>query len=237
MYPEQEYKFKGKKVTEYPMAQKGEKVAPIYTEDPNDPRLRAYGDSTRATESAELLLNALNEYNKNPTNKNKKAYYKVQDENYAPGSYSYTGAPTYKGGYIKPSVTALTSQNGPDGNPDWYFTYPKPVQPVIYQEPKLNRKPVAVQPISFNTQTSIPQIRIVQNPNIQLPNIPMGKYRTSYWDPEMKDWNERSFMSQQESDQFANEMSQRGYPGSYGNVTQTKKTNKKSTGGWLDKYN
>jgi len=45
MFPGEEYKFKGKKVTEYPMAQKGRKVAPVYVNDPNDPRLKLYTDS------------------------------------------------------------------------------------------------------------------------------------------------------------------------------------------------
>jgi hypothetical protein len=87
-------------------------------------------------------------------------------------------------------------------------------------EPTLNRKPVAVQPITANTQNFTPQLRTIEQPNIELPTVQRGKYRTSYYDPQMKDWNERAFMSQQESDQFADEMSNRGYPGSYGNVTQ-----------------
>jgi len=42
MYPGEEYKFKGKKVTEYPMAQKGINK-PIYTNDPK--KIKAYNDS------------------------------------------------------------------------------------------------------------------------------------------------------------------------------------------------
>lgn len=45
MEPEQDYKFKGKKVTEYPVAQKGLKVPPLNVSDPNDPRLKSYQDS------------------------------------------------------------------------------------------------------------------------------------------------------------------------------------------------
>lgn len=103
-------------------------------------------------------------------------------------------------------------------------------------EPTLKKKVSNVAPISVNNSFT-PGVTSIQHPNIEIPNIPQGEYRTSYWDPEIKDWNERAFMSQQESDQFANEMSQRGYGAPYGNVTQTKKINKKSTGGWLEKYN
>jgi hypothetical protein len=94
-----------------------------------------------------------------------------------------------------------------------------PIYPSKPEEPTLKRKVSKMEPIRSSYTPSL-SLRTIQTPNIQLPNIPMGKYRTSYWDPEMKDWNERSFMSQQESDQFANEMSQRGYAGPYGNVTQ-----------------
>jgi hypothetical protein len=87
-------------------------------------------------------------------------------------------------------------------------------------EPTLKRKPVAVQPITANTQNFTPQLRTIEQPNIELPAVERGQYRTSYYDPQMKDWNERAFMTQKESDQFADEMSKRGYPGSYGNVTQ-----------------
>jgi hypothetical protein len=98
--------------------------------------------------------------------------------------------------------------------------YKKPVQPyILQQEPTLERKVSKMEPIRLSHTPSL-SIRMPNIPNIQIPNIKTGKYRVSYWDPEIKDWNERSFMSQQESDQFANEMSQRGYPGSYGNVTQ-----------------
>jgi hypothetical protein len=103
-------------------------------------------------------------------------------------------------------------------------------------KPTLKKKVSSATPISM-TNSFTPGVTSIQHPEIKLQNLPQGEYRTSYWDPEIKDWNERAFMSQQESDQFANEMSQRGYGAPYGNVTQTRKINKKSTGGWLEKYN
>jgi len=71
----------------------------------------------------------------------------------------------------------------------------------------------------------------------QQPVSKRGEYRVSYYDPQIKDWNENAFQTEKESNTFASEMSGRGYGGSYGNVTQTKKVNKKKTGGWLEKYN
>jgi len=44
MYPGEDYTFDGEYVTEYPMMQKGGNV-PIYTDNPNDPRLKAFKDS------------------------------------------------------------------------------------------------------------------------------------------------------------------------------------------------
>jgi hypothetical protein len=45
MYPGEDYTFDGESVTEYPVAQNGKTLPTIYTDNPNDPRLRAYNDS------------------------------------------------------------------------------------------------------------------------------------------------------------------------------------------------
>ena len=106
-----------------------------------------------------------------------------------------------------------------------YPIYKKPVQPYTLQpEPSLHPNVMNVQPIHSKDKMLQLYHNIIpsQHQDIELPNIQRGQYRTSYYDPQMKDWNEKAFMSQEESDQFANEMSQRGYPGSYGNVTQRK---------------
>ena len=88
------------------------------------------------------------------------------------------------------------------------------------EEPSLKKKVTKMEPIPSKGKSTTPQLRTIEQANVELPAVQRGQYRTSYYDPEIKDWNERAFMSQQESDQFANEMSQRGYPGAYGNVTQ-----------------
>ncbi len=62
MYPEQNYQFKGSKVTEYPMMQRGGTVKPIVVNNPNDPRLKAYNDSLFVFENQ----NRYNDYVKTP---------------------------------------------------------------------------------------------------------------------------------------------------------------------------
>jgi hypothetical protein len=252
MQPGQDYFFPGADyVDEYPMMRNGgwlEKYQskgqvtrpPIYTDDPNDPRLIAFGDTTRANESTQLLLNALKEYNKNPTEKNRKAYYKAQDENYAAVS-GYTASSNRddranskinKVKYIGPSSAPFTPQNAPDGNPDYYFTYPKAVQPYILQkEPRLKGSPQRVSPLPMGGRSDQPSLQFRQMPQIEERPIRMGEYKVSYYDPEIKDWNERSFMTEDESGKFMNEMSQRGFGSGYGNVTQRRVINKKAYGG------
>jgi hypothetical protein len=307
MYPEQEYKFKGKKVTEYPMAQKGEKVAPIYTDDPK--KVQAYNDS----------LDLYNDYNrlKNILDKQySSSDYIKKEENFPrnpDGSICYNcikkEAERKKqvGNFVDNLYGKVQQLANPNINPIGYINYlkdnlffdelqgkiynysnVKPVQPYILQQelqqskdqpylsdkeyskkyppiyvtnpkdprigqyspegneykykeqpksqPTLKKKVSKMEPIRSSYTPSL-SIRTIQTPDIELPGIQMGDYDVSYYSPESKDWANRNFTSQEESDRFAQEMSQRGYPGSYGNVTQTKKTNKKSTGGWLDKYN
>lgn len=45
MYPGEDYEFDGETVTEYPVAQSGITLPTQYTDNPNDPRLKAYNDS------------------------------------------------------------------------------------------------------------------------------------------------------------------------------------------------
>jgi N-acetyl-anhydromuramyl-L-alanine amidase AmpD/LysM repeat protein len=114
---------------------------------------------------------------------------------------------------------------------EWENKYGKP-KPKPKPELTLKKKVLDVQPINIG-HSFYPGVTSIQHPDITIPNVPQGKYRTSYWDPEIKDWNEIAFMSQEASDKFAQEMSQRGYPGAYGNITQRVQY---ANGGWLDKY-
>lgn len=114
MHPGEEYKFKGKKVTEYPMAQNGKNVRqPIITNNPNDPRLRAYNDSLSKYNITQDLLN-----NKIITKQNFDKAIKIQ------GNLAFP----------------VTSYYNPNNKNEWWGNYStqikKPVQPVVYQKPK-----------------------------------------------------------------------------------------------------
>jgi hypothetical protein len=98
-------------------------------------------------------------------------------------------------------------------------------------EPTLKGKPQRVSPLPMGAQTDEPSVQFKQMPQIGERPIQMGEYKVSYYDPEIKDWNERSFMTEDESGKFMNEMSQRGFGSGYGNVTQRKVINKKAYGG------
>jgi hypothetical protein len=106
MYPEQNYQFKGNKVTEYPMMQRGGKVKPIVVNDPNDPRLQAYNDS-------------LSLYNKG------KSYL---NQPYSNNLYDYTQN-LLKFGYSKKIAPGESKK----GISDLMIPqYKKPVQPYVY---------------------------------------------------------------------------------------------------------
>jgi hypothetical protein len=106
MYPEQDYQFRGNKVTEYPMMQRGGKVKPIVVNDPNDPRLQAYNDS-------------LSLYNKG------KSYL---NQPYSNNLYDYTQN-LLKFGYSKKIAPGESKK----GISDLMIPqYKKPVQPYVY---------------------------------------------------------------------------------------------------------
>ena len=63
MYPEQEYKFKGKKVTEYPMAQKGRKIANDKSTKKFWKKLEDYYTSDKATDVDKAKYKTFKEYN------------------------------------------------------------------------------------------------------------------------------------------------------------------------------
>ena len=219
---------------------------PIYTNDPNDPRLRAYGDTTRANQSTQLLLNAIKQYNKNPTEKNKKAYYKAQDENYAPVS-GFTASSNrndipnskmHKVKYIGPSSAPFTSQNAPDGNPDYYFIYPKAVQPVIYREPTLKPKPfVPATKIPMGQPSTGMQIQQREMPNLNISPVQLGKYKVDYFDPSEEDgvqggWHTKSFMTSTDADEY---MKQRNTDNKAYGPSMTQRVQYKNGGGLLSR--
>lgn len=241
MYPEQEYTFKGKNVTEIPMAQKGKTLPPMYTDDPR--KVQAYEDSLNLYQEGIIHEDFLRDHGFLYHTTHEFPFSKVT-------SYGYATKPKDK---IKIQPISAVSQETNPSHPDYYraewLKYKKPIQPYILQqksksnktiplkpftgiieqpEPKLKKKVSNINKISV-TDSFTPGVTSIQHPDIEIPNIPTGKYKVSYWDPEIKDWNERGFTTKEESDKFFNEA-----PTYY----QTKQyVEKKSTGGWLEKYN
>jgi len=240
MYPGEEYKFKGKKVTEFPMAQNGKRT-PIYTDDPR--KVQNYNDSLTLSKTKSFLpVNPQYSFNKSEIDdiiKNNRIYgsdiyddpknreaakrlSKTHDEYNSVAPIWNRGVNIdYRGRHIDSYVQ----------------TFKKPVQPYKLEKPSLKRKPVDVEPIKSKSSGTPGLKPMLHNAVEQQPVSKRGEYRVSYYDPQIKDWNENAFQTEKESNTFASEMSGRGYGGSYGNVTQTKKVNKKKTGGWLEKYN
>jgi hypothetical protein len=171
----------------------------------------------------------------------------VEHHNRKPGSFYerniYDSRPDY---YL--------GENGEHWIPNgtYWSRFKKPVQPYILQqqkpgswkplktftgtiepkpEPRLKGKPQRVSSLPMGAQTDEPSVQFKQMPQIGERPIQMGEYKVSYYDPEIKDWNERSFMTEDESGKFMNEMSQRGFGSGYGNVTQRRVINKKAYGG------
>lgn len=113
------HQFPGKKITELPLAQQGGRT-PIYVNNPNDPRLRAYNDSLNlykaSEENRQWLLS-------NPNIK--KPIY-----NSAYPALSINGKIQPTGSYEGDVVNTV----GVNVNKYAFNKYKKPVQPVIYQK-------------------------------------------------------------------------------------------------------
>lgn len=158
MMPGENHKFKGKKVTEFPIAQNGKNVRqPIIVNDKNNPRLKAYNDSlTLYSKNAYDAKNFPHikhvSWNKNVLENNEvnkvqdgllkeipefiNAYKRITKLN---GKAPVGDKIPYKVGFSHiPNQTIDT----------WRAVYKKPVQPVIYK--KLEPKKVNLQPVVFN---------------------------------------------------------------------------------------
>jgi hypothetical protein len=101
-----------------------------------DKAYKAEMDSSNAYNTTENVLTSLDKWNKNPSEENKKKYYKAQNEN-----LDLLPNKRVKGisesEIIKPVSTKWSEQNAPDGNPDYYNAYKEPVLRNIYK-PKLS---------------------------------------------------------------------------------------------------
>ena len=134
---------RGQMVYQIPMMQKGGR-RPIYTENPKDPRIKAYKDSLRLynTEAAYLK-----QFRDSYTPAQKEAFYKAQAANYNLSTIGRKDRIDAIGSYA--SVGRLS----PDGDPDYVHFYKKPVQPVVYRKPEPAR-----QNKSYGLMMSIRQI-------------------------------------------------------------------------------
>lgn len=290
MYPGEEYKFKGKKVTEFPMAQNG------YTTDPNDysrwqDSVNNYNESMAhlaasrkkvkkniddfSVLSKEGVASAIGNLFNSDVRKIRPKY----SESDLPRNYYYNetsteeqptrvialGDQTFYGGYVMPGTKSNMYDKLNINKDNWYNShefsdiysdmvkiYPPPVRKNLQlvnpqkkvekpkptpPEPTLKRKPVKMETIKSKSSTSTPGIKTMSGTPVKEQPVPKrGEYRVSYYNPDIKDWSEQTFETEKESNQFADEMSKRGYGSGAGNVTQTRKVSKKENGGWLSQY-
>ena len=146
MQPNQDYKFKGNKVTEYPMAQSGTIV-----NDPNDPRLKAYQDSLTAYNKSNDLYKQLLKQGKEGNQgikeqvKDKMSLKEVNYRGNVGMPYSFEG--------IKPDYVLGTRT--PGENRGYLPHYKKPIQPVEYQAPKAEVKTVKGSKKYFINETQV----------------------------------------------------------------------------------
>ena len=139
-----------------------QKGGTIYTTNPKDPRLKAYQDSLSAFNSEKTYLN---KFRNSYTLKDKKEYWKAQDNNYSPQNFPLG---------LEPIATyASTDMNGPDNNPDYIYKYKKPTQTVKYINRVKQTETPELQdlPIGLPVDISLPELRRPAGPN----RITMGK--------------------------------------------------------------
>lgn len=126
MQPGMEYKFPGDYVDEYPLKAQAGKRVPITTNNPNDPRLKAYQDSLNSYNNYNEQLKIAEMYvrTKNPTNAE-------WDKINAEMSKKYPTSIALG----KPGYRRISSPNGDFSLGD-KLDYTEPVQPVVYKKPQ-----------------------------------------------------------------------------------------------------
>jgi len=228
MFPGEEYKFKGKKVTEFPMAQDGT-MTPIYTQDPL--KVERYQDSLQSYNNYynKYLPEGIRAVNESNSVAETEKKFNNLKKNLHINDLLAIDSPVEK---------LLARKEHSNGRESFYHNvdFKKPVQPYIL-EPTLKRKPVKMETIKSKSSTTTPGIKTMSGSLMkELPVPKRGEYRVSYYNPDIKDWSEQTFETEKESDKFADEMSKRGYGSGAGTVTQTRKVSKKENGGWLNQY-
>ena len=178
---------------------KGGKVEPIYTDNPKDKRLKAYNDSLSlykkypnnkyAIESTFDNLNSVNNNvqsgidsktlypNLDFANNNKIKPTKVEWAQ--TGGGNYTEEELKKGNWVHYNVNG-SGANGVTR----YFTYKKPVQPVVYKKKEEVRVPVPkVNYLKNIPQTDEEDIKIDFNSNLPIPQAPNEDEQTTKGKP------------------------------------------------------
>jgi hypothetical protein len=124
MYPGEDYTFDGETVTEYPIAQRGKtlptvniKKQPIYVDNPNDPRLKAYQDSLQVYNSSKFVKEHPLTGNYIPGKEDEKQM-NINIDKKNINKYKPKLETTYTG---------------------YYYNYKKPVQPVEYRKPQADQ--------------------------------------------------------------------------------------------------
>jgi len=151
MMPEQEYVFPNAEyVDEQPIAQDGRRV-PITTNNPNDPRLRAYNDSLT---SYNWTQNRLKKGDLNPDN----GVLRLNDIN--PNIFEKNEPDLAQASFGKIRPIKVRHYSSDSKGEQYIMDYKKPVQPVVYQkEPQepVFKKPSPIQrtqtgDVNINTQ-------------------------------------------------------------------------------------
>jgi hypothetical protein len=213
-----------------PMAQKGGTLAPIYTSNPNDPRLKAYNDSLTLYKAGVNLGNMFNNWGTTIDQFNKKI-----DEEDKLGIPAVKRLFKLNGEF--PNPTGTNTRMFPDSTGKKqaasFFEWKKPVQPVVYKKEKPQLKKVPYNPETIKPtrpEASPIQIRPIAGiPQAQM-EVPDWLYRVEYTDPETGQKTHRMFNTEKEGSEF-----QRMMDGE--RIGNWEKQPKKKTGGWLDKYN
>ena len=246
---------------EMPKYQVAGQNPPIYTDDPNDPRLKAYNDSTHNNIKGISDKKKYLKYISAPYGKNNPTQYDP----------SYIQEKTVNGvttGVLLPSevignadgtnqirigngVTSFKTLHGAyDVSTDdvranikkGYKTFPKPKQPIIYQKSELHPSVKHVDPIHEQPKLLNLYRNIINRAtaNVDAPPIQDRPYRVEYMgeDGEM---THTYFPSAKEGEAFMKELQSRGM-GISGNAPggsvegYYERPPKQQTGGWLDEY-
>ena len=167
MKPGEDYEFDGESVLEVPVMQKGGR-APIYVDNPRDPRLRAYNDSLALYNLGENTYQQYKKITKRGKTTSKEAedyknYYQTVRKNTGEG-FVEPNERLFKLNKKMPKGEFFSSDGIKDekGNLQYFSgeKFKKPVQPVVYRKPAppAPKKPdISIQPVEQRPVVPQPQ--------------------------------------------------------------------------------